>query len=564
MDPCAGLQTVVEIQPGEEVVLVGMLGQAESRQQARALVKEFKDPVVVDQQLIKTRSWWDRTLGGLEVDTPELSIDFMLNRWLLYQSLSCRIWGRSALYQSGGAFGFRDQLQDVLSLIMTKPELAREHILRAAGRQFEAGDVQHWWHPPSGAGVRTRISDDMLWLPYATWTYVRSTGDNSILRESVRYLQAQPLAEDEHEIYIEPAVSPEADLLFDHCRRAVEQGLTRGPHGLPLIGTGDWNDGMNLVGDNGRGESVWLAWFLVVVLEGMAYLAEQVDDKDRVDYYTQAAKRMRDTIDEEAWDGAWYLRARFDDGTPLGSAANDEARIDSLTQSWAWIAGGGDPQRAQQALNSAWRQLVLRSERLALLFTPPFDVMQPSPGYIQGYPPGVRENGAQYTHAAIWLAIALARSGDGDRAAELMRILNPVEKARDMGEVWRYKLEPYVTAADVYSLAGHVGEGGWSWYTGSGAWMYRAWVEEILGIRRVGSTLLVDPVPPSSWSGFKVKYRFGEALYEIQVENPERVRRGVSWVELNGRRLEKNVIPLDEQPVHHSVIVRMGDQPEAA
>jgi cyclic beta-1,2-glucan synthetase len=290
----------------------------------------------------------------------------------------------------------------------------------------------------------------------------------------------------------------------------------------------------------------------------MAYLAEQVGDEKMVDHYTQAAQGMRATIDREAWDGAWYLRARFDDGTPLGSAANDEARIDSLSQSWAWIAGGGDPQRAKQALNSAWRQLVLRGDRLALLFTPPFDLMQPSPGYIQGYPPGVRENGAQYTHAAIWLAIDLARSGDGDRAAELMRILNPVEKARDMSEVWRYKLEPYVVAADVYSLAGHIGEGGLSWYTGSSGWMYRAWIEEILGIRRMGSTLLVDPVLPSSWQGFKVKYRFGEALYEIKIENPDRVHKGISWVELNGRRLEENAIPLDEQPVHHSVIVRMG------
>ncbi|MGD8632950.1 MAG: glucoamylase family protein [Anaerolineales bacterium] len=562
LDPCAGLQTVIEIQPGEEVVLVGMLGQADSRKHARALINEFRDPVVVEESLANTRSWWDRTLGGLEVETPELSIDFLLNRWLLYQSLSCRIWGRSALYQSGGAYGFRDQLQDVLSLLMTKPALAREHILRAAGRQFEAGDVQHWWHPPSGAGVRTRISDDLLWLPYATWVYVRTTGDSSILRESVRYLQAKPLEKGENEIFIEPGVSPEADLLYDHCKRAIERGLTHGPHGLPLIGTGDWNDGMNLVGEKGRGESVWLAWFLVVVLEGMAYLAEQVGDEKMVDHYTQAAQGMRATIDREAWDGAWYLRARFDDGTPLGSAANDEARIDSLSQSWAWIAGGGDPQRAKQALNSAWRQLVLRGDRLALLFTPPFDLMQPSPGYIQGYPPGVRENGAQYTHAAIWLAIALARSGDGDRAAELMRILNPVEKARDMSEVWRYKLEPYVVAADVYSLAGHIGEGGWSWYTGSSGWMYRAWIEEILGIRRMGSTLLVDPVLPSSWQGFKVKYRFGEALYEIKIENPDRVHKGISWVELNGRRLEENAIPLEEQPVHHSVIVRMGRRPE--
>ncbi|MDF1500566.1 MAG: glucoamylase family protein [Anaerolineales bacterium] len=558
LDPCAGVQTVIELQPEEEIVLVGLLGQAGSRPEARALVQKYRDPVVVDQQLEAAKLWWDRTLGVLDVETPELSINFMLNRWLLYQSLSCRIWGRSAFYQSGGAFGFRDQLQDVLSLIFTKPEFAREHILRSAGRQFEAGDVQHWWHPPGGAGVRTRISDDLLWLPYATAEYVRATGDQSILRESIRYLEGRQLEEGEHEAFIEPSPSAQAGLLFDHCKRAVERGSTRGPDGLPLIGTGDWNDGMNRVGENGRGESVWLAWFLVVVLDGMAFLAREIGDEILAERYADDAASLRITIDREAWDGAWYRRARFDDGTPLGSAANDEARIDSLPQSWAWIAGGGDPERAQTGLESAWRQLVLRDERLVLLFTPPFDLMRPSPGYIQGYPPGVRENGGQYTHAAIWLAIALARSGDGNRAAELMRILNPVERARDISDVWRYKLEPYAVPADVYNLTGHIGEGGWSWYTGSSGWMYRAWVEEILGLRRRASVLEIDPVIPSRWSGFKVNYKFGEAIYEITVENPEQVQKGVQEVELDGRPLENNLIPLEDQPVRHSVRVRMG------
>lgn len=562
LDPCAGLQTTVELEPGDEVVLIGLLGQEESRKAARALVQKFRDPIAVDQSLAGTKHWWDQTLSALEVETPDLSMDFLLNRWLLYQTLSCRIWGRSAFYQSGGAYGFRDQLQDVLAFTFTKPEIAREHILRAAAHQFKEGDVLHWWHPPGGAGVRTRISDDLLWLPYAVSEYVRASDDTSILRESIRYLEARPLDEHEHEIFIEPATSPEAGLLFDHCKRAVEHGLTRGPSGLPLIGTGDWNDGMNRVGEEGRGESVWLAWFLIVVLEGMADLAERIADPGLAARYLQDAERLRSTIDRAAWDGAWYLRARFDDGTPLGSSANDEARIDSLPQSWAWIAGGGDPQRARQALDSAWRQLVLKDDRLALLFTPAFEHMRPSPGYIQGYPPGVRENGGQYTHAAIWFAIALARSKDGNRAAELMRILNPVEKARDLSEVWRYTLEPYVVAADVYSLPGHIGQGGWSWYTGSGGWMYRAWVEEILGLRRLGRNLIVDPVIPSSWPGFKVTYRFGQAIYEIKVENPDRIQSGVRWLELDGRRLEGQRIPLEEDSVRHSVTVHMGATPE--
>jgi cyclic beta-1,2-glucan synthetase len=558
LDPCAGLQTSIELQPGDEVVFVALLGQEESRDAARKLVQKLQDPIAVDQSLAQTKSWWDQTLGVIQVDTPELSINFLLNRWLLYQNLSCRIWGRSAFYQSGGAFGFRDQLQDALAFTSSMPALTREHILRAAGRQFEEGDVQHWWHPPSGAGVRTRISDDLLWLPYAVSQYVRSTGDESILRESIRYLQARELEQDEQEIFIEPATSPEAGLLFDHCKRAVAKGLTRGPHGLPLIGAGDWNDGMNKVGEEGRGESVWLAWFLVVVLEGMADLSERMDDHSLAEKYQQDAERLRSTIDREAWDGAWYLRARFDDGTPLGSAMNDEARIDSLPQSWALIAGGGDPRHARRALDSAWRQLILRAERLVLLFTPPFERMRPSPGYIQGYPPGVRENGGQYTHAAIWLAIAMARSGDGNRAAELMRIVNPVEKARDIGEVWRYMLEPYVVAADVYSLPGHIGQGGWSWYTGSGGWMYRAWIEEILGLRQRDSILEIDPVIPSGWEGFNVTLRFGEAIYDITVTNPEHMQMGVGSVELDGLRLEGNRIPLVDQSIRHNVNVRMG------
>ncbi|MBE0583959.1 MAG: glycosyl transferase, partial [Desulfofustis sp.] len=558
LDPCAVLRITVELAPGERRDIVCMLGQAESSIEARELVLGFQHEHALEDALAQTTAWWDDLLSAVEVHTPERSADLLVNRWLRYQSLSSRIWGRSGFYQSSGAYGFRDQLQDVLAFCTTRPQLAREQILLAASRQFKEGDVQHWWHPPGGAGIRSRISDDLLWLPYVAAHYVRTTGDAAILKTEIPFLDAAMLADDQHEQYALPTVSLEQATLFEHCRRAVARGLTAGSHGLPLIGTGDWNDGMNLVGAEGKGESVWLAWFLCEVLQGMSELADTLQQPELSQGYRQDRKILAERIEQAGWDGKWYLRGTFDDGSPLGSAANSEAKIDSLPQSWAWLTGAAEPARAAQALESAWHHLVCEDESLVLLFTPPFDISEPSPGYIKGYPPGVRENGGQYTHAALWLAMAMARSGDGRRAVQLLRILNPIEHARDAAATWRYGTEPYAVAADVYRLPGRIGQGGWSWYTGSAAWMYRAWVEDVLGMQVHGDQMRIAPVIPATWPGFSLRYRHGEAHYEIEVENPEACEHGVSWVEMDGLRLSGDFIPLERCFIKHQVRVRMG------
>jgi len=558
LDPCAVLRTIIELAPGESRDVVCMLGQSASEAAARQLVLAYQDEQAFEEAFLQAMVWWDTLLGTVVVHTPELAADLLINRWLQYQSLSCRIWGRSAFYQSGGAFGFRDQLQDVMAFLYTSPGLAREQILLAAGRQFKEGDVQHWWHPPSGAGIRSRITDDLLWLPYVVAQYVRTTGDAAILKTELTFLNAPLLTDDQHELFSIPEVTFERATLFEHCRRAVDRGLTVGPHGLPLIGTGDWNDGMNLVGAGGKGESVWLGWFLCELLQGMAELSSIMLQPDLARTYQAERSALAERIELAGWDGEWYLRGTFDDGSPLGSAANSEARIDSLPQSWAWLSGAADPKRADQALESAWRHLVRPDESLVQLFDPPFDTSEPSPGYIKGYPPGVRENGGQYTHAALWMAMAMARKGDGERAVQLLRMLNPIEHARDVEAVWHYRVEPYVVAADVYRLPGRVGLGGWSWYTGSAAWMYRAWIEEVLGLRISDGMLRMDPVIPGTWPGFSLSYRHGETVYAIQVENPHGCQQGVAWVELDGQRIAGGLIPLERGLVKHQVVVMMG------
>jgi cyclic beta-1,2-glucan synthetase len=557
LDPCAALRMGFVLEAGEETVLVCMLGEAGSAQEARSLVASFRAEGSVAKALAETKSWWDGILGAIEIRTPERSADYLVNRWLLYQVLSCRVWGRSAFYQSGGAFGFRDQLQDVLALLYSAPGIAREHILLAASRQFREGDVQHWWHPPSGAGIRSRISDDLLWLPYAVARYLRATGDAGVLAERIPYLEGPPLAADQREAFFSPAPSSEEADLYDHCRRAIERGMTRGAHGLPLMGAGDWNDGMNLVGAEGRGESVWLGWFLAEALRGMSEISESAGKPDECARYLRLRSELIGRIEGAAWDGDWYLRAISDDGSPIGSSSSAEARIDSIPQSWAILAGADDS-RSRRALESARRELVKPEDGIALLLSPPFEKSSPSPGYIQAYPPGVRENGGQYTHAALWLAMATARSGDGTGAVELLRMLNPIERARDPEALSRYAAEPYAVAADVYALRGREGRGGWSWYTGSAAWMYRAWIEEVAGLDLRADRLSIDPVIPGAWDGFSIAYRYRGTRYAIKIENPEHRERGVAWVELDGRRLEDGIVVLEGGGGDHEVVARMG------
>ena len=447
-----------------------------------------------------------------------------------------------------------------MALVHAAPQIARDHIVRAAGRQFLEGDVQHWWHPESGAGVRTRISDDFLWLPFATAHYVRTTGDTAILDQVVPFLEGKPLEAQETESLFVPSISHMAGTLLEHCRRAIARSATSGPHGLPLIGSGDWNDGLNRVGLGGKGESVWLAWFEICVLRDFADLLDLRELDEEAKACRARAAELAQTVDAQAWDGAWYRRGYYDDGTPLGSKENAEARIDSLPQTWAAISGTGDSDRVEIALRSLEENLVRESDELILLFTPPFDKTTADVGYIKGYPPGVRENGGQYTHAATWVAMAFARQGDGDKAVRLLRILNPIERARDEKDCERYKVEPYVMPGDVYSLVGQVGRGGWTWYTGAAAWTYRVWLEEILGFQRRGDTLMVDPVIPKDWVGFQLRYRYGNTLYRIAVENPDHCSRGVTVVELDGVAAADKIVRLRDDGQPHEVRVVLGNK----
>jgi cellobiose phosphorylase len=516
LDPAAALQLPVTIEPGQQVDVTFLLGETANVDAMRALVDRYKESRQVEDALTATRQTWDARLNRLHVHTPMLSADFLLNRWLPYQALSCRFWGRTAMHQSSGAFGYRDQLQDSLAFLYIAPELTRAHILAAAARQFAEGDVQHWWHAETGLGVRTRCSDDMAWLPFVTAHYVTVTGDTGILDEQIKFLDAPPLAAHEPEKMFVPAISAESGSLFEHCRRAIQFAWKLGPHGLPLFGTGDWNDGENRVGVLGTGESIWLGWFLCAVVNQFGPLIENRDPALAAAWRTQSSA-MAENIERTAWDGEWYLRAFFDNGAPLGSNANEECKIDAIAQAWAVISGAGEAGRARQALESCDRMLVKELDRLVLLFTPPFDHSEPHPGYIMGYPKGVRENGGQYTHGSLWLASAWARLGDGNAAVRLLKIMNPVEASRTPETSDHFKGEPYVSPADVSSAAGHVGRAGWTWYTGSAGWMYRIWVEEVLGFQLRGDTLTMAPAIPDEWDGFEITYKYRSSVYEIEV-----------------------------------------------
>jgi cyclic beta-1,2-glucan synthetase len=557
-DPCAALQLHLDLPPGETQEIHFVLGQGRDPEHALALAGRYRQPGEAETAWQRTQEFWDGLLGAIQVHTPEPALDLMLNRWLLYQALSCRIWGRSAFYQSSGAFGFRDQLQDVLAVLPVAPAIARGQLLEAARHQFEEGDVMHWWHPPAGRGVRTRISDDLLWLPYVAARYVAATGDVAILDERVPFRQAEPLTEAEEERYSQYPPAPEAHTLLEHCRRAVERAATQGPHGLPLMGTGDWNDGMNRVGEKGRGESVWLAWFQCDVLRAFAELCLLRGDVAAAERYRRRAEAYATAVERTAWDGDWYRRAYYDDGAPLGSAQNTECQIDAIAQSWAVLSGAGDATRSRQAMAAVLRKLVRPEERLILLFTHPFDRTPRDPGYIKGYLPGIRENGGQYTHAAIWTAWALAELGQGTAAGELLRLLNPVLQADTPEKAQVYRVEPYVVCADIYGVAPHLRRGGWTWYTGSAAWLYRLGIERVLGLRKRGAFLEIDPVIPAAWNGFELDYRHGQATYRLRVRNPEGCERGVRHITLDGAPLPEARIPLRDDGGEHEVEVVMG------
>ncbi len=563
LDPCAAIQLHIDLAPGQGEEVFFLIGEGTDREESLTLISKYQAQGQIELAWQSVRQFWDDLLTGITVQTPDPDMNLMLNRWLLYQTISCRLWGRTALYQSSGAFGFRDQLQDVLALLHVRPELAREQILNAACRQFEAGDVLHWWHPPSGRGVRTRLSDNLLWLPFVTAEYVVATGDGSILSEKIPFLKAEPLRPEEIERYGQYDPTTEEYTLYEHCRRAVQKGATSGAHGLPLMGAGDWNDGMNRVGAEGHGESIWLGWFLHATLTRFSLLCGLMQD-DPEPYRQQAARLVR-ALELHAWDGNWYLRAFYDDGARLGSSENDECRIDSIAQSWAVLSQASDPQRAAQAMESVDRLLIREADQLILLLTPPFDKTERDPGYIKGYPPGVRENGGQYTHAAIWAAWAFAMLGQGDRAGALFHLLNPVYHAETPEKAARYRVEPYGIAADIYSQPPYTGTGGWTGYTGSAGWMYRLGIEAILGIKRMGDTLKVDPCIPGNWPGFQLTYRFGKTPYLVHVENPEGVNRGVRQILLDGIPLSEGRIPLSDDGRQHEVRVVMGpaDSPSA-
>jgi cyclic beta-1,2-glucan synthetase len=561
-DNCGALMVEIVLEPGGEADTVFLLGQTETIERARELVAAYREPGAAAAALAAARGRWEDLLSGVRVRTPDPQLDLMLNRWLLYQVMSCRIMGRTAAYQSSGAFGFRDQLQDVMAVMLADPRLARDQITDAARRQFPEGDVLHWWQPHSGRGVRTHMTDDRLWLPYVVAEYLRVTGDQTVLSEVTPFLEGQPLAPEQEDAYVQPLASAQAADVYEHCIRAIECSLRVGEHGLPLMGGGDWNDGMNRVGHEGRGESVWLAWFTGSVLMRFAPIAEARGDEGRAVRYREQAAAFAAAAEAQGWDGAWYLRAYFDDGTPLGTKDATECRIDGITQAWATISGLGDPARAREAMEAVEEKLVRREDGLIALLAPPFDTTPKDPGYIKGYVPGVRENGGQYTHAAIWAVLAYLMQGEGDDAFDLLRMLNPIAHSSDPEAAARYKVEPYALAADVYSVAPHVGRGGWTWYTGAAAWLYRVALGNLLGLsvesREGADFMVVEPCIPKAWPSYELTLRHGGGTWNVRVENPRGANRGVERVTLDGVDVPGQAVPLAGDGEHEVVVTMLG------
>jgi cyclic beta-1,2-glucan synthetase len=556
-DPSAAMQLLLWLAPGETKEVTFLLGQGADHADALKLITHYQNVLHVQSAWESLDQFWDDKIGGIQIKTPDAAMDLLINRWLPYQALACRIWGRTAFYQSSGAFGYRDQLQDVLAFIYTRPEITRKHILLAAGHQFEEGDVLHWWHPPAARGIRTRITDNLLWLPYLTAQYIKVTDDRSILYEQIPFLSAEPLKDGEHERYGEFPTGT-VETLYEHCRRALTKGTTSGPHGLPLMGEGDWNDGMNNVGMGGTGESVWLGWFLYSTLTSFASVCDLITAAEQAALYRQQADTLIAALEAHGWDGNWYRRAYYDDGKPLGSVENRDCKIDSISQSWAVISGAASPERARTAMESLDARLVHRDHGLILLLTPPFDRTIRDPGYIKGYLPGIRENGGQYTHGALWAIWAFAELGEGDHTTELFRLINPINHADTPEKILRYRVEPYVVSADVYGAWPHVGRGGWTWYTGSAGWMYRLGVEKILGLQREGDHLKIESCIPKVWRKYEIHYRFGSAIYHIHVENPLGVNGGVMQLSFDGELLDGKIIALTNDGREHTVNVTLG------
>lgn len=540
VDPCLASNTKLSLKPDEEKILIVMLGANESLLDIERLIDKYSEVSEAVNKLEEVKEYWSKLLGTIKVKTPDKTMDIMLNGWLMYQTIACRYWARSAFYQSGGAMGFRDQLQDSMAIGYLDSIFTKDQILRSASRQFEEGDVQHWWHPVVNSGIRTRFSDDLLWLPYVTSDYLKITGDYSILDEQVGYLKDEPLKEGEDERYKISGPSDNTGSIYEHCVKTIDLSLRFGSHNIPLMGSGDWNDGMSTVGNQGRGESVWLGWFLYDILDDFKDICRIKGDEDRYKKYLEMRDFLGENLEKNAWDGGWYRRAYFDDGTPLGSIENSECQIDSLAQSWSVISGAAKRSRAEEAMEALEKYLVKEDKGMVLLLTPAFDNSDLEPGYIKGYVAGVRENGGQYTHAATWVILAFAKLGYGHKAWNIYHMINPINHAKSHLDCERYKVEPYVMAADVYAKEPHEGRGGWTWYTGAAGWMYRVGVEGILGLKlREGKGFTIEPSIPDEWPGYELSYRRNEAMYDIQV------KRGMEkGTFMNGELIQDGIIPL--------------------
>ncbi|MDR7811193.1 GH36-type glycosyl hydrolase domain-containing protein [Lacrimispora sp.] len=553
-DPCGAIQVSVAIQPQESKTVLFGLGQSTSLEEIYKIRNKYRETAASEKELERVRAYWDGLLGTVKVKTKDRAVDILVNGWLLYQTVSCRIQARAGFYQCGGAYGYRDQLQDTLSLLFADSSILRRQILIACSRQFEEGDVQHWWHPPMGIGVRTRITDDLLWLPYCTAAYIRSTGDTTILKEQVPYIKGPLLKEGEHDMMFTPEISQSFESVYEHCKKAI--GRTNfGEHGLPLMGGGDWNDGMNEVGIEGKGESVWLAWFFYTVLGDFIPLCSQENDEAYGRELEQKREGLLQSIEEHTWDGEWYLRAFYDDGSKLGSKENDECRIDSISQSWSVISKGAKEDRAKTAMQSAWRYLLREEEAISLLLTPPFNKTSKNPGYIKNYIPGMRENGGQYTHAAVWLAIATSMLRDYHMAQTLFTILNPIHVTQTRKDVLRYEKEPYVMTADISLSPPYTGRGGWSWYTGSAGWMYQGLLSWFLGIRKEVNELVIDPATPASFGDFSIEYKYGRSIYEIRVESRSKGTLTTEAITVDDKLIKGNRVLLVDDGEKHLVIV---------